>query len=225
MNLSISSVFVAGLLSFLSPCVLPLVPPYLCYMSGLSVDELKQGGTKRFKILPSAIAFVLGFTTIFVVLGASATSLGVLLNSYRNVFVVISGVIIIAMGLNFLGLLRFGIFSREYRFYSNVSQASIWSAYLMGLAFAFGWTPCIGPILGSVLSLASQKQTVTQGASLLFVYSAGLGVPFIFAALFSRGFIVFLNKFRMRLGYVEKIIGILLIIVGVLFIIGKMQLL
>lgn len=224
MSLSIWSVFLAGILSFLSPCVLPLVPPYLCYMSGLSVEDLQQSRKQNMlKILTQAMAFVLGFTTIFVILGASATSLGTLLNSYRHLFVVASGIIIILMGINFLGLLRINLFSREFRFYSNITKASLWSAYFMGLAFAFGWTPCIGPVLGSVLSLASQKQTLWQGASLLCIYSAGLGLPFLLAALFSKVFMAFLIKFTKHLGYVEKLIGILLIIVGVLFITGKMQ--
>jgi len=228
-DLSIWGVLGAGILSFLSPCVLPLVPPYLCYMSGVSVDDLRrsddnhQKSAMRLSLVIAAIAFVLGFATVFITLGASATTLGRFLNYYRSWFAIIAGIIIIIMGLNFLGLFRISLLSREARFQARSAPATPLGAYVMGLAFAFGWTPCIGPILGPIVGLAGSKQTVFEGAELLAVYSIGLGVPFLFAAIFSSAFMRFLAKFRVHLGKVEKIIGILLVIAGLLFLTGQMQ--
>lgn len=224
-NISFWSVFLAGMLSFLSPCVLPLVPPYLCYMSGVSIQNLKDGCTANNNLYPrlifGSLSFITGFTTIFMALGATATEIGVLLNEYRYLLMILSGIIIILMGLNFLGLFHISVFSRELRIQTKTTGRTYIESYLMGMAFAFGWTPCIGPILGAVLSVASQKQNILDGAFLLMVYSLGLAVPFFFAAIFSRWFMVFLNKFKVHLGYVEKIMGILLILAGILFLTGQ----
>lgn len=219
----------AGAISFLSPCVLPLVPPYLCYMAGVSVDEFRaqteagQAGRTRTALLTASLAFVLGFSTVFVMLGAGASTIGRLLRIWQEPLAIVAGVIIIIMGLNFLGVLRIPLLSREARFQTGGRPASLAAAYLMGLAFAFGWTPCIGPILGPILTLAGGRETVGEGAMLLAVYSAGLGVPFLIAALFSGAFMRFLSRFKVHLGKVEKAMGGLLVIAGVLFLTGGMQ--
>ncbi|RUY75691.1 cytochrome c biogenesis CcdA family protein, partial [Mesorhizobium sp. M7A.F.Ca.CA.001.10.2.1] len=181
----------AGAISFLSPCVLPLVPPYLCYMAGVSVDDFRgNAGTTaregaRGALLYSSIAFVLGFSTVFVALGAGASTIGRLLRIWQEPLAMGAGVLIILMGLNFLGILRIPLLSREARFQSQGKPASAVAAYVMGLAFAFGWTPCIGPVLGPILTLAGGRETVGEGALLLAAYSLGLGIPFLIAALFS----------------------------------------
>ncbi|MCX8570043.1 cytochrome c biogenesis CcdA family protein [Aminobacter sp. MET-1] len=219
----------AGALSFLSPCVLPLVPPYLCYMAGVSVDDFKADGgvatvsRARGALLAASVSFVLGFTTVFVSLGAGASTIGQLLRTWQEPLAMAAGVLIILMGLNFLGVLRIPMLSREARFQSQGKPASNLAAYLMGLAFAFGWTPCIGPVLGPILTLAGGRETVGEGALLLAVYSLGLGIPFLIAAMFSGAFMRFLSKFRVHLGKVEKAIGGLLVVAGVLFLTGGIQ--
>ena len=220
------SAVAAGAISFLSPCVLPLVPPYLCYMAGVSVDEFREG-TKpvraRTALIGSALAFVLGFTTVFVALGAGASSVGGLLRAWQQELAILAGVLIIFMGLNFLGIIRLPFLSREARFQANVTPANAFAAYIMGLAFAFGWTPCIGPVLGPILTLAGGRETVGEGAMLLAAYSLGLGIPFLIAALFSGAFMRFLGRFRVHLGRVEKVMGGLLVIAGILFLTGGIQ--
>lgn len=217
----------AGALSFLSPCVLPLVPPYLCYMAGVSVEEFRNpeiagnaGVASRRAVLLSALFFTLGFATVFVALGASATSIGMLLRTHLDILAQIGGAIIVVMGLNFLGVIRIPLLSREARFQSGGQPATLTGAYIMGLAFAFGWTPCIGPILGAILAVAASQQTVGQGASLLGVYSLGLAVPFWLAAGFSGAFMAFLSRFRRHLGMMEKVIGGLLVLTGLAFVFG-----
>ena len=159
---------------------------------------------------------------MFVALGAGASTIGQLLRTWQNEIAIVAGVVIILMGLNFLGVLRVGLFQREARFQSGGGGSPL-AAYVMGLAFAFGWTPCIGPVLGPILTLAGSRETVGEGAFLLAVYSAGLGVPFLLAAVFSGAFLSFLARFRAHLGSVEKVIGVLLVIAGVLFLTGGMQ--
>lgn len=227
----------AGAISFLSPCVLPLVPPYLCYMAGVSMDDFRgeraalagggtasaQGARPRIALLSASLAFVLGFSTVFVALGAGASTVGGLLRAWQQELAVIAGLLIILMGLNFLGVIRIPLLSREARFQSGGKPASAAAAYLMGLAFAFGWTPCIGPVLGPILTLAGGRETVGEGAALLAVYSLGLGIPFLLAALFSGAFMRFLTRFRVHLGKVEKVMGGLLVIAGILFLTGGIQ--
>lgn len=219
----------AGALSFLSPCVLPLVPPYLCYMAGVSVEDFRadssdavKSGTRKVLLLTS-LAFVLGFSTVFVALGAGASTIGRLLRVWQEPLAMAAGVLIILMGLNFLGVIRIPLLSREARFQAQGKPANMLAAYAMGLAFAFGWTPCIGPVLGPILTLAGGRETVGEGALLLAAYSLGLGIPFLLAALFSNGFMRFLGRFRMHLGRVEKVIGGLLVVAGVLFLTGGVQ--
>lgn len=213
----------AGALSFLSPCVLPLVPPYLCYMAGVSVDDFRGNAGARRALAAAAVAFVLGFSTVFIALGAGASTIGRLLRIWQEPLAIAAGLLIIVMGLNFLGVLRIPLLSREARFQSQGRPASIVAAYVMGLAFAFGWTPCIGPVLGPILTLAGGRETVGEGAALLAAYSLGLGVPFLVAALFSGAFMRFLQKFRVHLGRVEKVIGGLLVVAGILFLTGGVQ--
>ncbi len=220
------SAAVAGALSFLSPCVLPLVPPYLCYMAGVSVEEFRDGSpavSRRAPVVAAAIAFVLGFSTVFVILGAGASTIGLMLRQWQQEIAIVAGLLIILMGLNFLGIIRIPLLSREVRFQAEAKPASLIAAYVMGLAFAFGWTPCIGPVLGPILTLAGSKSTVGEGALLLAVYSAGLGIPFLIAALFSGSFMAFLSRFRVHLGRVEKTMGAVLVLAGILFLTGGMQ--
>ncbi|TDK36596.1 cytochrome c biogenesis protein CcdA [Rhizobium deserti] len=225
-EISLLSALLAGALSFLSPCVLPLVPPYLCYMAGISVDQFRGGTTvladarPRRRVLTCALLFTLGFATVFVALGAGASTIGVLLRQHLDLLSKIGGVIIIIMGLNFLGVFRIGMLAREARFQGGGKPASLSGAYVMGLAFAFGWTPCIGPVLGAILGVAASRETVGEGAALLAVYSLGLAVPFWIAAGFSGAFMRFLGRFRRHLGTVEKLLGAFLILTGLAFIFG-----
>jgi len=235
MDLSWAGVAAAGALSFISPCVLPLVVPYLCYMAGVSAEDLRaqntapgeavarQAHSVRGRVALSAIAFILGFSAVFVGLGASATAIGAVLLRYQSYIATAAAILIILMGLNFLGLFHISLFSREARFQTKARPAGLGGAFLMGLAFAFGWTPCIGPILAPILTLAGAKDTVLEGAALLAVYSLGLGIPFLLAALFSGLFMRFFMRFRRYLGMVEKIIGVLLVLTGLLFLGGFMQ--
>lgn len=225
-DISLWSALLAGALSFLSPCVLPLVPPYLCYMAGISVDQFRGDGpdeaavATRRAVLTAAVFFTLGFATVFVALGAGASTIGVLLRQHLDLLSKIGGLIIIAMGLNFLGVFRIGLLSREARFQGSGKPATLSGAYIMGLAFAFGWTPCIGPVLGAILGVAASRETVGDGATLLAVYSLGLAVPFWIAAGFSGSFMRFLSRFRRHLGAVEKVMGVLLVLTGLAFMFG-----
>jgi cytochrome c-type biogenesis protein len=224
-EISLMSALIAGALSFLSPCVLPLVPPYLCYMAGVSVeqfrgDQVARDSRARLSVFFSALFFTLGFSTVFIALGAGATTIGVLLRQHIDLLAKVGGLIIIVMGLNFLGVFRIGFLAREARFQGGGKPATLSGAYLMGLAFAFGWTPCIGPVLGAILGVAASRQTVGDGAVLLAIYSLGLAVPFWIAAGFSGAFMRFLARFRRHLGRVEKAMGALLVLTGLAFLFG-----
>lgn len=226
MALTIFAAFAAGLVSFLSPCVLPLVPPYLCYLAGLSFDELAGNDNSqpldRRRIMISALLFVAGFFTVFISLGATASALGQLLARHLVLLGQIAGIVIIIMGLHFLGVFRLALLYREARFEAP-RQAGYAGAYLMGLAFAFGWTPCIGPVLAAILAVAASEQTIWRGIGLLAVYSAGLGVPFLLAALAIRPFLSASARFRRHLPIVEKVMGGALVATGVLFLTGTMS--
>jgi len=214
----------AGILSFLSPCVLPLVPPYLTFIAGTTIEELAEGGETRARrdTLFAALLFVAGFATVFVTLGATASVFGQIVRAHIEFLSLVAGLAIIAMGLHFLGLFRLAFLYREKRF-SVEKPIGLWGAYLMGLAFAFGWTPCIGPILAAILALAGTEDTVARGAALLSVYSAGLGIPFIIAALAMAPFLHFMQRFRAHFGKVERVVGVLLVVTGVAFITGGVQ--
>jgi len=212
----------AGALSFLSPCVLPLVPPYLVYLAGASLERL-AGAEPEPAVLrdtvAAAVLFVLGFSTVFVALGAGASAIGALLRAYSDVLAVVAGIAIMVMGLHFLGLTRIGLLMRERR-PAMARPVGLWGAYAMGLAFAFGWTPCIGPILAAILAVAASEATVAKGAGLLAVYSLGLGIPFVIAAFAIEPFAAFLVRFRAHLAMVERVMGGLLVLTGVAFLTG-----
>ncbi|MBG0795560.1 cytochrome c biogenesis protein CcdA [Methylocystis sp. H62] len=214
----------AGLLSFLSPCVLPLVPPYLTYLAGVSMEdlELETRSAARRDILLSSILFVLGFTTVFVALGATASAFGGVLRANMHILSWVAGGIIILMGLHFIGLLKVDLLYREKR--AEIAKPmGLFGAYVMGLAFAFGWTPCIGPILAAILAVAGTQETVPLGAALLATYSLGLGLPFILAGLALGRFLAFVARFRRHFGKVEKIVGVLLVFTGIAFLTGGVQ--
>jgi cytochrome c-type biogenesis protein len=227
-DVSFGAALVAGAISFLSPCVLPLVPPYLCFISGLSLDDLSQerGGDvvrHRSTIMLAALAFVLGFTTVFVLLGATASLAGQMLRDQLELLTKLAGGAIILMGLHFLGAFRIGFLARDVRYHGHSQAVSLVGAYGIGLAFAFGWTPCIGPVLAAILSVAASTESVSSGMALLAVYSLGLGIPFLIAAFSVDSFLRFFRRFRHHLPLVEKIMGALLVLTGVLFLTGGMQ--
>ncbi|MBN9585666.1 MAG: cytochrome C biogenesis protein [Afipia sp. 62-7] len=224
-DVSIPAALVAGIISFLSPCVLPLVPPYLIYLTGATIEHVAndegQSASKR-AVMLSALVFVLGFSTVFVALGASASLIGGLIRAWSAQLAIVAGVVIILMGLHFLGLTRIGFLMREGRL-PIPKPVGLWGAYAMGLAFAFGWTPCIGPILAAILSVAASEATVAKGAGLLAVYSAGLGIPFLIAAFMVEQFSSVLGRMKKHLATVERVMGVLMILVGVGFLTGAVS--
>jgi cytochrome c-type biogenesis protein len=221
-NVTLLAALLAGLVSFLSPCVLPLVPPYLVYLAGTSLERLADADRKRGAVRDTVLAaflFVCGFSTVFVALGASASVAGAVVRAYSAQLAIVAGIVIIVMGLHFLGVFRISALLREKRM-EMVKPVGLWGAYVMGLAFAFGWTPCIGPILAAILAVAASEQTVAKGAGLLAVYSLGLGIPFMLAALAIEPFAAFLTRFRRHLAMVERLMGGLLVLTGIAFLTG-----
>ncbi|WP_069308110.1 cytochrome c biogenesis protein CcdA [Methylobrevis pamukkalensis] len=226
-DITVWAAFLAGLLSFVSPCVLPLVPPYLGFLAGATVEQLQGEGSEdraaQRRAVLVAVFFVLGFSTVFVSLGATASVVGQLLARHAATLAVVAGIAIIIMGLHFLGLFRIAFLYREARFTPKAVRAGPLGAYVMGLAFAFGWTPCIGPILGAILTVAGSRATAAEGAGLLAIYSAGLGVPFIVSAIFASGFLAAFRRYRSKLAVVEKAMGGVLVLTGLMFVTGQMQ--
>jgi cytochrome c-type biogenesis protein len=221
LSISIPVAALGGLISFLSPCVLPLVPPYLSFLAGTTFDRLSAGDDRavRRRAVLAALLFVAGFSTVFVLLGATASALGQAIRQYLDVLSMVAGVAIIVMGLHFLGLFRIGWFYREARF--NVAKpVGLWGAYVMGLAFAFGWTPCIGPVLAAILTVAGSESSVAHGALLLAAYSAGLGIPFLLAAFAMKPLVALLKRMRSRFTMIEKVMGVLLVTTGIAFLTG-----
>jgi cytochrome c-type biogenesis protein len=221
-DVSYFAALVAGILSFVSPCVLPLVPGYLSFISGVSLDAAHTGaalpeGTTR-RVFLASIAFVLGFSCVFVALGASASSIGALINDKLWILTKIAGVAVILFGLHTMGLLKINALYRQAQIDVKRKPAGPVGAFVVGLAFAFGWTPCIGPILGSILALAAQEGTVTHGASLLAVYSLGLGVPFLATSLAVDRFFGAFKRVRKYYRMIEILAGLLMIIIGVLLV-------
>jgi cytochrome c-type biogenesis protein len=224
-NVPISAALIAGILSFLSPCVLPLVPPYLIYLTGASIEHVAHGETaasSRRAVMISALLFVLGFSTVFVALGATASLVGAVIRAWSAELSIAAGVVIVLMGLHFLGLTRIGLLMREGRL-SIPKPVGLWGAYVMGLAFAFGWTPCIGPILAAILSMAAAEATVAKGAGLLAVYSAGLGLPFLAAAFMIEQFSSLFARMKRHLATVERAMGVLLVVTGIGFLTGSVS--
>jgi cytochrome c-type biogenesis protein len=216
---------IAGLISFLSPCVLPLVPPYLVFLAGTSLERFADAEperrVKRETVLAAAL-FVLGFSTVFVALGASASVIGSLIRAYSGPLSTVAGIVIIVMGLHFLGITPIALLHRQKRL-EVAKPVGLWGAYVIGLAFAFGWTPCIGPILAAILAVAASEQTVAKGAGLLAVYSLGLGIPFMIAAFAIEPFAAFLARFKNYLHRVEQAMGALLVLTGIAFLTGSIN--
>ncbi len=224
-NVSLLAALIAGVVSFLSPCVLPLVPPYLVYLAGSSLERLADDDPKTGTMgdtLLAALLFVAGFSTVFVALGASASVIGGLIRLYSAELSIAAGIAIVIMGLHFLGVFRIGWLLREKRV-EMAKPVGLWGAYVMGLAFAFGWTPCIGPILAAILAVAASEQTVAKGAGLLAVYSLGLGIPFLIAAMAVKPFAAFLTRFRRHLVHMEWVMGGLMVLTGIAFLTGSVS--
>ncbi len=222
LDISFAGAALAGLLSFFTPCILPMVPFYLCYMAGISMNELtgegkiSQGAQRRLVI--SAIAFALGVTTIFILLGLGATALGSAFARYKEPLSYIGAVILLAFGLHFLGIVKIPFLYREARLESSAAPSTLIGAYLMGLAFGFGWTPCVGPALASILMIASGMGDLWRGAVLLAVYGLAMTTPFVIAALFARPFLAWAGRNRKYLPWVERTMGVMLIVFAILIV-------
>jgi len=218
-QLTLVTAFLGGLFSFLSPCVVPLVPGYLSLISGLTLDQLREetehGRLSRTVVL-NTLAFILGFSLVFIALGASATWIGRLLQRQMGLLSKIAGIVIILFGLHLTGLMKINLLYREARFHSSSTHRGVMGAFVMGLAFAIGWTPCIGPILAAILALAATQETVREGIFLLAVYSLGLGLPFLLTGLGTNYFLAFYKNFKRYLRHVEVASGVLLVAIGVL---------
>jgi len=226
-SVSLAAAFVAGLVSFISPCVLPIVPGYLSFISGVNVAQFRETGAPRDvvrRVVLTSLAFVLGFSTVFVALGAAATYVGSLLQEYKRTLGVVGGVIIIVLGLHTAGVFKIDWLLGEKRANIQSRPLGLLGAYVVGLAFAFGWTPCIGPILGAILLYASQQETVGQGVALLTAYSAGLGIPFLLSALAVNGFFKVFGRLRGSMRAVEVVSGALLVGVGLLLVTDRLTL-
>ncbi len=218
-DVSIFAAFGAGLISFVSPCVLPLIPAYISFISGVSIDVLKDkgGGSRNLKnIVISSVVFVAGFSVIFILLGASATFLGNFLLEKLSLLIKIAGAIIIVFGLHFLGIFRIKYLNYEKRFNIRSSKLGLFGVFAAGLAFAFGWTPCIGPILAGILTIAATKNTVNEGVVLLSAFSLGLGIPFIITGIAANTFINLFAVIKRNFKIVEIISGLFLIIIGLM---------
>lgn len=223
-NVTYLTALLAGTVSFLSPCVLPLAPPYICYLAGISINQVTGEGAIpaniRWRTVLVAIFFVLGFSTIFILLGASASAIGRLLAGSLHILSRLGGVFIMIMGLHIVGLIRIPFLYRDTRYHGRIEQDGLMGAYLMGIAFAFGWTPCIGPVLAGILFLAANEETIHRGVVMLAAYSLGLGIPFILLAFAMKTFLYYAKKTRHYLGVVEKITGVFLIATGFAFMTG-----
>ena len=226
-SLSLPIALVAGIVSFLSPCVLPLIPGYISMLSGASMEELRAGEQSALmrQVLRNAVAFVIGFSAVFIALGASATAVGAFLASRRPIFNIFAGVLIIVFGLHLTGLVKIPFLYRDARFSTGAPRRGLLGAFVLGFAFAFGWTPCIGPILAAILAMAATRDTVFQGMFLLAVYSAGLAIPFLLTSLGLGQFLKFYGRFKAYLHAVEVGSGVLLIVIGVLIALNRFTML
>ncbi|MBZ5656751.1 MAG: cytochrome c biogenesis protein CcdA [Acidobacteriia bacterium] len=217
-----AAVFVAGLISFLSPCVLPLVPGYVSLISGVGVEELKaQEGHLFRKVMLNSSAFIIGFSIVFITLGAISTEVGQFLAMYKSLLARVAGAVIIIFGLHLTGIFQIKALLADTRLHSLKGSSSAWGAFVIGFAFAFGWTPCVGPILAVVLGFAAAQDTVWKGIFLLAIYSAGLAVPFLLTSLGIERFLKFYNRFKFHMHAVEVASGVLLIFLGGLLVLGR----
>ena len=212
---------VAGLLSFLSPCVLPIVPPYLAYMGGVTVTELDEAAAARRRVLLAAVMFVLGLSTVFLLLGMAFSSMGRLLLQWQGWFVPLSGAVVMVFGAHFIGIFRLRFLDREARIEAGDRGGSALGAYVLGLAFAFGWTPCLGPILGTILGLAASEASLPRGSVLLAAYALGLGIPFLAVAAFFPRLKGVMAWMKRHMGRIERISGLLLWTVGLMMVTGQ----
>ncbi|HEY6339000.1 MAG TPA: cytochrome c biogenesis protein CcdA [Candidatus Sulfotelmatobacter sp.] len=217
--------FLAGLISFLSPCVLPLVPGYLSLISGAGVEELKspQGQLMR-RVMVNSVGFILGFSVVFIALGAAATEIGQVLGIYKHTLAKVAGVVIILFGLHLTGIFKIKALYTDARLHGLKGSNTPLGAFVIGFAFAFGWTPCLGPILTAILTIAGEQDTLVKGILLLGVYSLGLAVPFLFTSLLMERFLKFYSRFRSHMHALEVASGGLLIALGVLLVIGRFTL-
>jgi len=217
-----AAAFVAGLISFLSPCVLPLVPGYVSLISGVGVEELKsQEGQLFRKVMLNSAAFIIGFSIVFITLGAISTEVGQFLAMYKSLLARLAGAVIIVFGLHLTGIFQIKALLADTRLHSLKGSSSAWGAFVIGFAFAFGWTPCVGPILAVVLGFAAAQDTVIKGILLLAIYSAGLAVPFLLTSLGIERFLKFYNRFKFHMHAVEVASGVLLIFLGGLLVLGR----
>ena len=210
----------AGIISFLSPCVLPIVPPYLAYMSGVTLNDMSSVAAARRKAVIAALFFVMGLSTVFLILGFTASVFGAFFLQNQVLFARLSGIVVIIFGLHFLGVFRIPFLDQEARLDAGDKGGTSFGAYILGLAFAFGWTPCIGPQLGAILSLAASEASVTRGTLLLGVYAAGLGIPFLLAAMFINRATHVMNRIKPYMKLIERGMGILLVVVGLALLTG-----
>lgn len=212
--------FLAGLLAFMTPCILPMVPFYFSYMAGISMSELRGDGEiapgAQRRLTVSAIMFALGVTTIFMLLGLGATALGTAFSQWKEPLSYVAAAVIFIFGLHFLGVIRIGFLMREARMESKSDPSTVLGAYVMGLAFGFGWTACVGPVLATILMMASGMGDLTKGTLLLAVFGLGMTLPFVIASLFARPFLAFMQKHRAKMGYVEKVMGVMMILFAIL---------
>lgn len=214
--------FLAGLVSFLSPCVLPLVPGYVSLISGVGVEQLKTQESQLLrKVMLNSIAFILGFSVVFITLGAVATEVSQMLARYRSLLAQVAGVVIVLFGLHLTGVFKIKALYTDARLHSVKGGSTAWGAFVIGFAFAFGWTPCVGPVLTVILTFAAAQDSITKGVVLLAIYSMGLAVPFLLTALGVERFLKFYSRFRAHMHAIEVASGVLLIALGVLLIIGR----
>ena len=213
--------FFAGFVSFLSPCVLPLIPGYISFINGTTLENLED--KKKNFIFKETLLFTLGFSVVFISLGATATFFGSLIFKYSTFFTYFVGIVIIFFSLNMIGLLQLRLLNQELKYHFHNQITKPYMSFLVGIGFGFGWSPCIGPILGSVLALASLETTITKGIILLSIYSIGLAIPFILSGLFITNFLIFSKKTRMHIIKIQKVSGYILLITGVLIVTGKLQ--
>lgn len=227
LDISYAGAALAGLLSFFTPCILPMVPFYLCYMAGISMSELRSDGEiapgAQRRLVISAIMFALGVSSIFVLLGMGATAIGQAFGQWRDPLSYVAAAVLFVFGLHFLGVVKIGFLYREARFESTAEPTTLFGAYVMGLAFGFGWTPCVGPALASILMVASGMGDIWRGGLLLLVYGLAMTAPFVVAALFAKPFLGWMARNRQYLGHVEKVMGAMLILFALLIVTGSVN--